>query len=129
MRLNLVRSTVVVSVAAFLLLVASPTLAAAFTNCTRAPETSPCPQGAAIPLHSSHCALTNTEEVPKQVISPNRLTKSENVDLYLSPTNLPTESSPNQERPFQGDTVQASPPSPLIEYHCRNSPDSEEPPL
>lgn len=129
MRINLVRSIgIVLGLAAILVLVALPTLAAAPMDYTETHDMGTCQQRAAIPLHCSHCILTNTNEVAKQVLPPNRLTTSENVDLSLSPTNLSTESSPNKGMPVQGDTIQASPPSPLVEYHCRNL-DSEEPPL
>jgi hypothetical protein len=126
MRVNLVKfAGIAVGVAALILLVAAPTLSAA----SMAHDMSPSEDGATMPQNCSHCVLTNADNVVRQVLTSNRLTMSENVDPFLSPTSLTAELSPNQGVPFQGDTVQASPPVPLIEYHCLNSADSDEPPL
>lgn len=129
MRLNLVKVVgVAVGVAAIFLLLASPIVSAGSLACTKVHDVAPCPEGAMAPLHFSHCALAKTAEVTKQVILPNRLTRSEDVGLSLSLISLTTESSPDKS-PFQGDTVQVSPPRPRIAYHCRNVLVSEEPPL
>lgn len=135
MRANLAKSTWFVAiVATILLLVASPSVAAASMDCTaETHDSSHCQEGAAIPqccclmanCTLSYCILTST--VTNEVLLPSRLTPNENVYMAWSQTSVTTETPLNPKKPFQRDPPQELPSRLHTEYHCRNCLNSEEP--
>lgn len=130
MRINLVKSIgAAVGVASILFLFASPAVSAASINCAKRYAASLCQEGAMVPQHFSHCVLTTTTEVVQPVRPSNKLSPDERVFLSFSPINVILESHSNEGIAIQGDIVQASPPKPRIQYHCRNYLNSEEFPL
>ena len=126
---------IAVIIAAVLLLVVSPSVAAACMdrtadNC----DSNPFQEGAAIPLCccltagwlSCNCSLSNSSD--NEVLLPNRSTLEENVYMALPQTSVTTETSPNPKKPLQREPSQELPSCLYTEYHCRNCLDSEEPP-
>ena len=134
MRANPMKSIwIAVIIAAVLLLVAAPGIAAASMekaadNC----DPNPCQEGAVIPpcclaanCLLSHCILSSA--VASEVLPPSRLTQNEDVYPAWSPASLTPETSLNPQKPFQRDPTQELPSHLCTEYHCRNCLNSEEP--
>ncbi len=135
MRTNPIKSIwIAVIIAAVLLLVVSPSVAAACMDRTADNfDSDPCQKEAAVPLCCltadcplSHCILTNA--VDNEVLLPNRSTPKENVYLAWSATSVTTETSLNPQKPLQWEPAKELPSYLYTEYHCRNCLDSEEPP-
>lgn len=132
MRLNLVGSTgIVVGIIAILLI--APTVCAASESMDMTVATH---DSGSYPQYSSTTVSPLSYHVLMNALSeqatPPRLVPA-GVILSWSPVNLNIEPSPTQTRPLQRDIVYiiiyivlTSIP---LEYHCRNYPNSEEPPL
>ncbi len=135
MRANLAKSTwLIASVLAILLLVASPSMAAASMermteeNC----DFNPCQGNTAMPLCCqasdcplSYCISPNTST--HEVLLCSRFTANEEVCLSWSPISLAPEPPSNQPMHRQRDSILASPSDLFTAYHCRNCLSSEEP--
>ncbi len=136
MRAKFAKSTWLVAiVAAILLLVASPGIAAASMEMTDENcDSNPCQKGAAIPLYcmTSDCPLTNCfweSTVTGAVLCPRHLTQNEDTYLAWSPTSLTPETSLNPKKPLQRTPTQELASPLYTKYYCRNCLGSEEPPL
>ncbi len=134
MRANFAKSTWLVAiVAAVLLLIASPGVAASSMDRTDDNlDSDPCQKEAAVPLCClmadcplSPCILTNA--VNNECRLPNRSTSKENVYLAWSPISVTAETSLNPKKPFQRGPTQGLPSVLFTAYHCRNCLSSEEP--
>ena len=135
MNANTIKPTwIAVIVATILLLITSPSIAAASMEMTTENcDYSSHQGGATIPqccLMSdyplSHCILTNTADI--KVLHTNRFIPNKIVYLAWSKTDVTTETSLNPKKPLQWTPAKELPSYCYSEYHCRNCLNSEEPP-
>ena len=135
MRANLIKSIwIAVVTAVVLMLVTSPSTAAACTEMTadnfdsevyqKEATVSPCCLTAECRL--SHHVIANV--VDSDVVLPERSTSKENIYIVWSATSVTTETSLGPQGPLQREPAQELPPCLHSEYHCRDCLDSEEPP-
>ena len=126
------KPTLVAVIIVILVLVATPTIAAASMDVVDNCDSSPCRDETAVPLCclTANCPLSNciitipvTNEVP--IIS--RSTLNEDVYVAGSQTSVTTDISPPTTKPFQRAPAQDLPSRPCTEYHCRNCLNSEDP--
>ena len=140
MRINLVRSIVVVIGAVTILLVApslcaaSPDMGGGMRDSVSSQEVVTVQQGfAASDSMPSHHLLMKV--FAEQFGPPNRLVVSEHISFSWFPVNLPVEPVPlsTQQRPLERDImyliIYFILLSTSVEYHYRNYPKTEEPPL
>ena len=127
------KSILVVVVAAILILIAAPHIAATPMKMTLdSHDFNSCQNNAAVPkccltadCALSNCNLPNTDdnEVPLHY----RSTSKETISPVWSATSATTETSLNPKKPPPREPAQELPSRLCAEYHCRNTLNSEDP--
>ena len=134
MRMNLIKTILIIVITAVLILVAAPTIAVASIDMT-ADNCDSClfNEEPSIPTCCltvdcllSNCSLSNAAD--NEVLLTSRFIPNKNVYIALYRKSVFTKTSLDPPKPLQREFSQESPSYIYTEYHCRNCLDSEEPP-